>query len=176
VVHARFVDLLVGLGPGVNRISAMRSPYTPHEQAQVAGLRVSGLTHKQIAQRTGFPRTSVTKILARTPVSEVVTTATRKVVEERLWSVLAEGTEEALRRIHDPKTRAGELAQLLRVSAETYQLFTGGATARTEQYQVTVEQDSELREWLSKIANATDEEIAAQPEERLLRLIRGANP
>jgi transcriptional regulator len=103
--------------------------YGPADEARVAGLRASGLTHKQIAQRTGTPRTSVSLILQRAPVAQVVTRETRESVSAALWQVVAQGTEEAIRRIHDPKTKAGELAQLLRVAAEQHAMLTGQATS-----------------------------------------------
>lgn len=152
--------------------------YTPQDEAQVAGLRTSGLTHQQIAVRTGIPRRSVTAILARVPVAEVVTATTREQVSARLWAVVSEGTEEAIRRIHDPKTKAGELAQIIRVAAEQHALLTGDVTARTatveesRQPVLNWEQTENLRRYFEQIANASDEDLAANALEiqRTMRL------
>lgn len=155
-----------------------RTRWTAQDRAKVAGLSVSGLNHKQIAERTGIPRRTVTAILGRTPVVEVVTVATREQVSARLWEVVAAGTQEALRRIADPRTRAGELAQLLKVAAEQHALLVGDVTSRTEQIayeqpRLTYEQEQTLREWLDAILAASDDDLAAAIPE-LLPQIRDA--
>lgn len=145
-----------------------RERHTPEQKAEVAGLRASGLTHEAIAQRTGIPRRSVTAILASTPISTVVEAATLEQVSSRLWAVVSAGTEEALRRIHDPATKAGELAQLLKVAADQYALLNGQATSRTENLNVnieeerpltTAEQRAQLVGWLELIERSTDDEL-----------------
>lgn len=130
----------------------------------MAGLRASGLTHKEIADRTGIPRRSVTNILGRTPVAKVVKSATVEQVSRALWEVVAAGTAEALRRIADPKTKAGELAQIIRVAAEQHALLNGGVTSRTEAIetptvQMTWEQKSALMAWLDDMEGKTDDEL-----------------
>ena len=71
-------------------------------------------------------------ILARAPVAEVISAATREAVSSALWRVVSAATEEALRRIHDPRTKAGELAQLLKVAADQHALLEGQPNWRTE--------------------------------------------
>jgi hypothetical protein len=143
--------------------------YTPQERANIAGLRASGLTEKEIANRVGIPRSSVNAILARTPVAEVVQAATLEQVTARLWEVVSAGTQEALRRIAEPSTRAGELAQLLKVAADQYAHLSGGVTERTENLNVNADADpivwttpemrEHLVEYLAQIENSTDEQL-----------------
>ena len=152
--------------------------WTSQDAAKVAGLRASGLTHAQIAQRTGIPRRTVTAILGRTPVAEVVTSATREQVSAALWQVVAAGTEEALRRIRDPKTRAGEIAALIKVAAEQHALLTGDVTGRWEQVAqekppLDWEQERQLRQFIDAIEGATDEELEQWATENLRKLHDG---
>jgi hypothetical protein len=175
----------------------MRSPYTSAEQAEVAGLRASGLTHRQISERTGYPRRSVTKMLSRVPIIQVVEQATRRQVADALWSTVSQaalGSAEAIAElraiVRDPKApaaakvRAAEgLAKVLSVTAEQHSLLTGQATSRTEstvdtrQPSLTYEQTRNLHQWLDSIVNASDEEITASEEDltdQIRRLESGA--
>lgn len=157
--------------------------YTTEQRAQVAGLRASGLTQKEIAARTGIPRTSVAYILDQTPIAEVVETATREQVSASLWQVVSAGTTEALRRISDPATKAGELAQLIKVAADQYALLTGGVTDRTESLNVHAEVEpvpllpegrrALIWEALRRIEEAPDDEIDERTVEQLRVLTNG---
>lgn len=147
----------------------MTRRYTPEQEAEVAALRATGLLQEQIAERTGIPRRSVANILARTPVAEVVSRETAERVAERLWSVVSAASDEALRRIADPRTKAGELALLLRIAAEQHALLTGGPTARTETVERTVfespaltaDEQAALRAWADTLLGLSDAELAA---------------
>jgi hypothetical protein len=159
--------------------------HSPQDRAAVAGLRASGMTHKQIAQRTGIPRTSVSYILAQAPVAAVVERATVEQVSASLWAVVAAGTDEALRRIANPRTRAGEIAQLVKVAAEQYSLLNGGVTSRAETLSFNADLTdvpftrddvrSEVLGLLASIENATDEDLAAHEQQALqaIEIARG---
>lgn len=143
--------------------------YTPAQEAEVQTLASQGLRQREIARRTGIHYRTVSRILARPESAaavRILTEATRQDVASALWEVVAAGSAEALRRIQDPKTRAGELAQLLKVAAEQHALLTGGATARNENLNLNAEvgiSDTDRAialEWLDTIQDASDEELA----------------
>lgn len=143
--------------------------YLAADVARVAGLAATGMTHKAIAAETGIPRRSVSSILERHPVAQVVTAATKEQVSAALWSVVSAGTNEALRRIGDPNTRAGELAQLIKVAADQYALLTGGPTQNVNVKQTTVDTYGPLGippntrrvlvDWLREVESLPDEDL-----------------
>jgi transcriptional regulator with XRE-family HTH domain len=152
----------------------MRSPYSPAEQAQVAGLRAEGLTHRAISQRTGIPRTSVTKILSKATAVQVVTEATRDQVSKALWatvSAASTGAQEAITELRaiiaDPKERAAAkvraaegLARVLSVTAEQHQLLVGQSTSHVN-VNARLQGQGMGDEW-----QMTPEEVRQREEER----------
>lgn len=151
-------------------------------RAEAIGLGVS-LGVIEAAKRTGIPRRTISKWLQE-PDALIVREQTREDVAAALWQVVSEGTAEARRRIKDPATRAGELAQLIKVAADQYALLTGGVTDRTESLNVHAEAEliqpvttatlrAQLAEFMAMIENATDDEIA-EHEHRVLQMIHGA--
>ena len=61
--------------------------------------------------------------------------------------LVAAGTQEALRRISDPSTKAGELTQLLKVAADQYALLNGGFTERTASVNVNADLEPYQSRW-----------------------------
>jgi hypothetical protein len=103
------------------------------------------------------------------PLIEAVVIESKEAVAGVLWQVIAEGTAEMRRRIGAPKTRAGELAQMLKVAVEAHALLSGGPTARTETVvtgpdvpvEVTPDMERRLFAWARAVRDATDDEIRA---------------
>ena len=107
--------------------------WTPSERSHAIS-RAVVVGSKKAATETGIPRRTISSWLIgeRHPeAAPAIVLAAREDVATAMWTVVSEGTAEALRRIHDPKTRAGELAQIIKVVAEQYQLLSGQATSRT---------------------------------------------
>ena len=113
-----------------------RHEYSDAERAEAVALALS-IGPKAAAKRGTVPERTLYRWMAEVRTDDgraarVIPVETRQEVAAALWEVVAAGTAEALRRIADPKTRAGELAQLLKVAAEQHALLAGGATSRNE--------------------------------------------
>jgi hypothetical protein len=76
VVPAHGLSLSYHLTPACAGVP-MTARMSPETEAKVAGLRASGMRHDGIAKATGAPRRTVSNILARTPVVEIVTSMAR---------------------------------------------------------------------------------------------------
>lgn len=107
----------------------MTTRHSPAEVAEVAGLRAAGLTHEAIAERTGIPRRTVSAILKRQPVADVVTAE----VQADMLTRMKEAHERALTAVHagldDPKARLADKAAALRILGEQINLTEGRSTS-----------------------------------------------
>lgn len=171
---------------------------TAQEKAAVVAYRASGLSHQEIAKRTGIPRRTVTDILDNPSVVEVVEAATIEQVTAAMWQTVSQasdGTKEAITRLRsiiaDSRSRPADvvraseaLARLLSVVAPQYALLTGQATERTENLNLNIEEErpyplapeairSQVVGWMAMIENSTDDELLER-EQMVMRLIEVA--
>lgn len=152
--------------------------YSEAEKAEAVALSMT-IPTKVAAKRLGIPwRTLYRWKQQPTPVIAGIIEATRQDVASALWEVVAAGSQEALRRIRDPGTRAGELAQLLKVAAEQHALLTGGPTSRTETRDTTVSDAdrAQVYEFLDALDAATDDELRQWAADGGLAMLRDTTP
>lgn len=141
--------------------------YTEVERGEAVGLAMT-IGTKAASAKLGIPRRTLSSWIQR-PTAEVqgAIVATRDAVAGRLWEVIELGTDVMKRRLGDPKTRAGEVAQIVRTAMESHALITGGPTSRTEAtvtngYGIANLSEDEYRnarEFVRLVENATDDEI-----------------
>lgn len=119
--------------------------YTEAERAAAVG-RALAVGTKKAATELGIPRRTLSSWLQR-PTAEVqaAIASTRTDVAASFWAVVDAGTKAMLAKIGDPKTRAGELAAIVKTAVESHALLTGGATARTANLNVNLEADPTSR-------------------------------
>lgn len=147
--------------------------YSEAERAEAVALSLT-IGADAAATRLGIPRRNISR-WRRTPSPAVagVIESSAQDVAAKLWEVVDAGATEALRRIRDPETRAGELAQLLKVAAEQHALLTGDVTARTEtrtRPALSDDEQRQLREFLDSIEQHLD--AGGDPNE-ITAMVRG---
>ena len=154
--------------------------YSEAERAEAVALSYT-LPVKAAAKQLGIPwRNLYEWRRSPSPVVAGAIEASRADVARSLWQVVEAGSQEALRRIRDKNTRAGELAQLLKVAAEQHALLTGGVTARSETRDTTETMTDEQRrimyDWLDELGNASDDELRAWAADGGLAMLRDMQP
>lgn len=121
-------------------------------RAEAIGLVLGGLNHKEVSERTGVPRTTITRWM-QTPryVEEAADPPTKEAIVAKLWEAVQVGTEAVLTGLRDDKANLGHKARALEVVAERHALLTGGVTSRSEVYGVeTPDPDEEAERRLAE--------------------------
>ena len=112
--------------------------YTEAERAAAVG-RALAIGTKKAAAVLDIPRRTLSSWLQRpTAAVQAAIASTRTDVAASFWAVVDAGTKAMLAKIGDPKTRAGELAAIVKTAVESHALLTGGATSRTASVNVNV--------------------------------------
>lgn len=154
--------------------------YTDAEKAEAVALAMT-IGSKPAAAQLGIPRRTVSSWLQKPPVGLQVM-ATGRDVAESFWRVVDEGTKAMLARIHDPKTKAGELATIVKTAVDSHALLTGGVTSRTASVNVNVdgadalsaEDRDQVSDWYHSLADPTlEDQIRAAPHDELVAWVLG---
>lgn len=149
--------------------------YTEAQRAEAVALSMT-IGTKAASAQLGIPRRTLSSWIKR-PSDDVqaAIASTRTDVAASFWAVVDAGTKAMLAKIADPKTRAGELAAVVKTAVESHALLTGGATARTANVNVSVDATDAFDEmtWeedvarrkaiieLKQLAEGTDEDLEA---------------
>jgi hypothetical protein len=136
--------------------------YSATERAEAVGLALS-IGVKAAGRKLGIPYRTVSHWLDRPDVQAAIVRS-RDDVAARLWEAVTAGTDAVLAGLRDPKARLGDKASALRIVVEAHALISGGATSRTESFNVNAPALSEaerrdLRDFLDSIDAATDDEL-----------------
>lgn len=133
-----------------------RRRYTPKEKATAAGLAVvRGPTEAE--RQTGIPRTTIQYWMEQPQFVELRQRA-REAVADDMWAAIQLGLRSVAEGFADPDAPLRDKATALGVLYDRHALLTGGATARSENRDITgTLSDAELAAAIAEAERLTGE-------------------
>jgi hypothetical protein len=142
---------------------------THYSQAQKAEAVKLGseLTDDVAAERLGIPRRNISRWRrSSSPAIQAVVLEGREAVIQTLKEAQAIGARRLREIVSNPKSSARDITRAFEATSEHLALLTGGPTARTESTTMThatdaltSEQRDDLRDFLDKLKDASDDEL-----------------
>jgi len=149
---------------------------TPAQRAQVHTLAAQGLLSKDIAQATGIPRRTVSRILAQPADAAVIRVLTEGDVTEKVRELEQSFLTRMETLAADPKTPPRDVIRAYEVLAEQRALRTGSATQNLSvhgSYSEAREEGGVIHEFANQLADSLDalQELAESRDPEATRLV-----